>query len=105
MIYRHWMSSLSDDAHLVQVVLPGAHNAGTYGMPPLACCQDADLYAQIVSGVRHFCLRLDTTRKGIVISHGLTECRYHIQRNDHFVRIEVRDSAGRKAWSSPVRIG
>jgi hypothetical protein len=40
-----------------------------------------------------------------VISHGLTECRYHIQRNDHFVRIEVRDSAGRKAWSSPVRIG
>ena len=40
-----------------------------------------------------------------VISRGLTECCYRIQRNDHFVRIEVRDRAGRKAWSSPVRIG
>ena len=35
---------------------------------------------------------------------GMTECNYFIQKNDHFVRIEVRDAAGRKAWSSPMRV-
>ena len=71
MFYRQWMSYLSDDAKLVQIVMPGAHNAGTYGMHAMACCQDGTLYEQIVAGVRHFCLRLDTTGKGIVFSHGI----------------------------------
>ncbi len=39
-----------------------------------------------------------------VIRHDITECGYCIQKHDHFIRIEVRDSAGRKAWSSPVRV-
>ena len=39
-----------------------------------------------------------------VINPGMTECRYLIQQNDHFIRIEVRDAAGRKAWSSPMRV-
>ena len=73
MFYRQWMSYLSDDARLVQIVMPGAHNAGSYGMGATACCQDGTLYAQMISGVRHFCLRLDTTRKGIVLSHGISK--------------------------------
>ncbi len=39
-----------------------------------------------------------------VIKPGLTEARYLIQKNDHFVRIEVRDKDGRKAWSSPINV-
>ena len=39
-----------------------------------------------------------------VIRSGITECNYFIQKNDHFVRIEVRDAAGRKAWSSPMKV-
>ena len=39
-----------------------------------------------------------------VIRSGMTECNYFIQKNDHFVRIEVRDAAGRKAWSSPMKV-
>ena len=39
-----------------------------------------------------------------VIRNGITECCYPIQRNDHFIRIEVRDTAGRKAWSSPIKV-
>ncbi len=39
-----------------------------------------------------------------VIRPGLTECSYTIQKNDHFVRVEVRDANGRKAWSSPIRV-
>ena len=40
-----------------------------------------------------------------VIRPGMTECGYRVQPYDHFVRIEVRDAAGRKAWSSPVKVG
>ena len=39
-----------------------------------------------------------------VIRPGMTECRYAVGENDHFVRIEVRDAAGRKAWSAPVKV-
>lgn len=73
MFYKKWMSYLSDDAHLTQVVMPGAHNAGSYGMASTACCQDGNLYDEFVSGVRHYCVRLDTTRKGIVFSHGISK--------------------------------
>lgn len=73
MFYRQWMSYLPDKAKLTQIVLPGAHNAGSYGMAPIACCQDGNLYDQCVSGVRHLCLRLDTTHKGIVLSHGMVK--------------------------------
>ena len=73
MFYRKWMSYLSDDARLVQVVMPGAHNAGSYGMAATACCQDGTLYEDFVSGVRHYCVRLDTTRKGVVFSHGISK--------------------------------
>ena len=73
MFFRQWMSYLSDDAKLTQIVMPGAHNAGSYGMAPTACCQSDNLYRQVVSGVRHFCLRLDTIGKGIVFSHGITK--------------------------------
>ena len=40
----------------------------------------------------------------VVIRSGMTECGYCIQDHDHFVRIEVRDAAGRKAWSSPIKV-
>ena len=39
-----------------------------------------------------------------VMGRGLTECSYLIQENDHFIRIEVRDENGRKAWSAPISI-
>ncbi|MBQ8092772.1 MAG: CehA/McbA family metallohydrolase [Clostridia bacterium] len=39
-----------------------------------------------------------------IIKPGMTECNYFIQKSDHFVRIEVRDKAGRKAWSAPIKI-
>jgi len=37
-----------------------------------------------------------------VMGNGITEANYFIQKNDHFIRVEVRDEAGRKAWSAPI---
>ena len=39
-----------------------------------------------------------------VIRQDMTECSYLIQKSDHFVRIEIRDAHGRKAWSAPMKV-
>lgn len=74
MIYTEWMSYIKDEIPLTQVVIPGAHNAGSYGMGKLAQCQRHGLRTQFEYGVRQFCLRLNTDRKGnIVLAHGITK--------------------------------
>ena len=74
MIYKKWMSYIKDDVSLTNLVMPGAHNAGSYGMNDMACCQDSDLYKQFNYGIRHYCIRLNTDRRGeIVMSHGVAK--------------------------------
>jgi len=73
---KKWMSYLSDGAKLNKIAMPGSHNAGSYGMTAMACCQDGTLYDQAAMGVRHFCIRLNTDRKGrIALSHGVAKGR------------------------------
>lgn len=40
----------------------------------------------------------------VLMETGITEASYFIQKQDHFVRVEVRDAEGRKAWSAPISI-
>ncbi|MBR4577052.1 MAG: CehA/McbA family metallohydrolase [Clostridia bacterium] len=35
---------------------------------------------------------------------GITEGRYIVQKRDRYVRVEIRDAEGRKAWSAPIRV-
>ena len=74
MIYSNWMSYIKDDVKITKLVIPGAHNAGSYGMNKMACCQDDNFYTQFKYGIRHFCIRLDTARDGtIVLAHGVAK--------------------------------
>lgn len=74
MIYTNWMSYIKDDVKLTELVIPGAHNAGSYGMSRMAECQKDNLLVQFEHGIRQFCLRLNTNRKGeIVLAHGITK--------------------------------
>ncbi|MDD6276714.1 MAG: hypothetical protein PUB20_07825 [Clostridia bacterium] len=75
MIYADWMKYIKDDVKLCELVMPGAHNSGSYGMKGIACCQDGTLKEQFEYGIRHFCVRLDTDRKTgkIVFCHGITK--------------------------------
>ncbi len=41
----------------------------------------------------------------VVSGPHLTHAEYALQPNDHFLRVEVRDTSGRKAWSSPFPVG
>lgn len=68
------MSYLKDDVKIIDVVIPSAHNACSYGLKGMGCCQNGDLYEQFTHGIRHFCIRLDTDRKGeIVVCHGISK--------------------------------
>lgn len=74
MIYTNWMSYIKDDVKLTELVIPGAHNAGSYGMSRMAECQKDNLLVQFEHGIRQFCLRLNTNRKGeLVLAHGITK--------------------------------
>lgn len=71
MIYKEWMKYIRDDVKITEVIMPGTHNAGSYGMNVLARCQEDTLYKQFEHGVRHFCIRYCGDKKGqILLSHG-----------------------------------
>ncbi len=68
------MSYIKDEVKLTSLVIPGAHNAGSYGMKVMAECQKDNLFTQFEYGMRQYCLRLNTNRKGeIVLAHGISK--------------------------------
>lgn len=68
------MSYIKDDVKITKLVMPGAHNAGSYGMAGIAECQKDNILTQFNYGCRQFCLRLNTNKKGeIVLAHGPTK--------------------------------
>lgn len=74
MIYENWMSFIKDEAKLTEIVIPGAHNAGSYGMKIMAECQKGNLLKQFRYGMRQFCLRLSEGKNGeIYLAHGVTK--------------------------------
>ncbi|MCR5206970.1 MAG: hypothetical protein K6C14_00650 [Eubacterium sp.] len=74
MIFDRWMEYIKDEVKITSLVIPGAHNAGSYGMSFMAECQKDTLLTQFNYGIRHYCLRLNTDRRGnIVIAHGISK--------------------------------
>lgn len=72
MFYKEWMKYIADEVKLTEVVMPGTHNSGSYGMIPFARCQGDDMYTQFAYGVRHFCIRYhEIVKNRIVLSHGV----------------------------------
>lgn len=93
MIYREWMKYIRDEVPLTKVIIPSAHNAGSYGMAKIACCQDGDIYTQFRYGIRHFCMRLDTVKGKIVLCHGIKKGHPFIEALADFKKIiEETDS-------------
>lgn len=103
MIYKNWMSYIKDDVKITKLVMPGAHNAGSSGMARMGCCQGGDMYEQFACGVRHFCIRLDTDKKGhLILKHGrikgmrfemeLANIRRMLEENDsEFFIYDIRE--------------
>ena len=65
-----WMSMIKDDTLLKNVVIPGAHDAGTGELPYLAKTQDREIADMLECGIRYLDLRVSKTKDGLKIYHG-----------------------------------
>lgn len=66
-----WMSMIKDDTLLKKIVIPGAHDAGTVGLPYLAETQDRSMAEMLACGTRYFDLRVTKAKDGkLKIFHG-----------------------------------
>lgn len=58
-VYQNWMSYLSDETLLVDVVMPGSHDAGTMSITAKDLhTQSSGFYDQLIGGVRYFDMRV-----------------------------------------------
>ena len=65
-----WMRGVRDDAPLRRIAIPGAHDAGTAGMPWYSRTQDADTATLLADGVRYLDLRVALGDGKLRIFHG-----------------------------------
>lgn len=65
-----WMSMIKDDALLKMIAIPGAHDAGTKGMPYFAATQDRDIADLLNCGTRYLDLRVSYANGKLLIYHG-----------------------------------
>ena len=66
-----WMSMIKDETLLKRIVIPGAHDAGTKGLPYLAETQDRNTADMLACGTRYLDLRVSKTKDGeLKIYHG-----------------------------------
>ena len=88
-----YMSCLKSDAKLGEIVMLGAHDAGTVGQSDTACTQHSDFGKMLDSGVRYFDCRVTDVNGEPSFVHGNTNSvvrhRYfnvtsqHMRDTDH----------------------
>lgn len=65
-----WMSMIQDDTLLKKVAIPGAHDAGTKGLPYFAETQDRSVADLLDCGTRYLDLRVSYAKGKLLIYHG-----------------------------------
>lgn len=72
--YCAWMGRIKDDALVSEIVVPGAHDAGTQGMIWVAETQSHSIKEQLYCGVRYFDIRVRRDEDGdLIIFHGVVD--------------------------------
>ena len=66
----YWQSMIKDETLIKQTVIPGAHDAGTKGLPYFAATQDRDTADLLKCGTRYFDLRVAYDNGNYKIYHG-----------------------------------
>ena len=67
---RSWMSYVSDDTLLTDMVIPGSHDSGTTKMMWAAKTQDKSIKEQMACGARYFDIRPQLKDGKLVVFHG-----------------------------------
>lgn len=68
--YGGYMEYIKDDAALGQIVMLGAHDAGTAGQSDISRTQNSDFAAMLEGGVRYFDCRVTEVRGKLTFVHG-----------------------------------
>ncbi|MEG2015214.1 MAG: phosphatidylinositol-specific phospholipase C domain-containing protein, partial [Clostridia bacterium] len=71
--YCAWMKDIADDTLIKDIVIPGAHDAGTKGMIWMAETQDSSIMTQLKLGVRYFDLRVNKSKDNLVMFHSIID--------------------------------
>ncbi len=69
--YYGWMLYIADEVPVVDIVMPGSHDAGTYDMNYLGRTQAHPIAKQLNIGVRYFDLRVNKTEEGYFLYHAM----------------------------------
>lgn len=68
---KSWMKDINDTVKVNDIIMPGSHDAGTYGMSWLGSTQHLTIEEQLNLGVRYFDLRVNKTGNDYVIFHSI----------------------------------
>lgn len=66
-----WMKNVDDETLLNEVIIPGSHDSGTYGMSYLGETQYLTIKEQLERGVRYFDLRVNKVKDKYKIYHSI----------------------------------
>ncbi len=66
-----WMQYIKDDALLIDIVMPGSHDAGTCSINYLGRTQGYSVETQLQMGARYFDLRVSKTEDGYYMYHAM----------------------------------
>ena len=77
--YSSWMANIKDETLVNEIVMPGSHDAGSYGMVWLGETQQFNIDEQLQMGVRYFDLRVNKVE-------------------DKYVDIKCTDTVGKKIF-------
>lgn len=69
--YSSWMANIKDETLVNEIVMPGSHDAGSYGMVWLGETQQFNIDEQLQMGVRYFDLRVNKIDGKYVIFHSI----------------------------------
>ena len=68
---ENWMEELDDDILVKDIIMPGSHDAGSYGMVWLGETQHLTIDQQLEIGTRYFDLRVNKLEDDYVIFHSI----------------------------------
>lgn len=68
---ENWMEELDDDILVKDIIMPGSHDAGSYGMVWLGETQHLTIEEQLEIGTRYFDLRVNKLEDDYVIFHSI----------------------------------
>ena len=86
-----YMSCLKSDAKLGEIVMLGAHDAGTVGQIDMARTQNSDFAEMLDGGVRYFDCRVTDVNGELSFVHGNTDDLFFLRSPKHMTLVEACD--------------